>query len=125
MIPSWKLVALILVAPPATTNCFTIPGRPRVDKRQAAQGSGGSDEAPNNYKNQPYIDPVTNRLTVDVSDLGVNMKDISSSGWNDPDKVHTKPGEGGGKSASEYVTLDGNIDWDAMARGLAQESAQE
>ena len=79
-----------------------------------------SQNSSQKLRNEPYVDPDTGKLSVDVSDLGVNMDDIGKKGWADVDRVHPEPG-GAGMSSEGYVTLDGNIDWDAMARDLAME----
>ena len=73
------------------------------------------------YITDPYTDPVTGKTMVDVTDLGVTMGDLGNNGWADAGKVHPAPGEPG-LSGQDFVTMTGDIDWDAMAKALQKES---
>jgi hypothetical protein len=79
-----------------------------------------SDNVRKNMPNEPYVDPITGRVTLDVSDLKLDMADLGKPGWAEPERVHPTPGEPG-KSAVGYVLPNGNIDWDQMARDLKEE----
>jgi hypothetical protein len=92
---------------------WVVPARNPARKSVSLAGSSG--EAP-----ASYTDPETGRVTVDVADLGVKMDDIGKKGWADPENVHPKPGERG-LSEQDFVTANGDIDWDAMATALQKE----
>lgn len=64
------------------------------------------------------MDSKTGRTVVDVSDLGLNMEDVGKD-FLTGEAVHPAPGEDGGVDSSAYVLPNGNIDWDKMARDLA------
>jgi hypothetical protein len=80
----------------------------------AAAGGGGKG---GRYFTEPYKDPKTGKTVCDVSDLGLTMEDVGRD-FLTGEAVHPEPGEAGTDSQT-YVLPNGNIDWDAMARDLA------
>ena len=121
-----RLLLGILLAAPAAWSFSTTPRIAHRSTRVLLAKQENAGEAPDNstsnqrYPTEPYIDPVTNRLSVDVSDLGLSMDDLGKTGWAEPDRVHPSPGEDG-LNAETFVTMSGDIDWEAMAAALAEQ----
>eukprot|EP00621_Florenciella_sp_RCC1693_P006248 CAMPEP_0182546492 /NCGR_PEP_ID=MMETSP1323-20130603/36106_1 /TAXON_ID=236787 /ORGANISM="Florenciella parvula, Strain RCC1693" /LENGTH=150 /DNA_ID=CAMNT_0024757723 /DNA_START=14 /DNA_END=466 /DNA_ORIENTATION=+ len=76
-------------------------------------------EAAGGYKNQPYVDEVTGKTVVDVSDLGIELKDMNVP-W-DPKNVHPDNYDEG-LDGNKFLNEDGSIDWNAMAKVAMEES---
>ncbi len=108
------LAAFVCMMSTEAFMCLSVTRQPR--KWASLQEHTHEQETPGPIR-KPYTDPLSGRLTVDVSDLGLSMNDLGKKGWVDPENVHPSPGERGMPS-NGYVLPNGNIDWDAMARDL-------
>ena len=134
MLPRHCAAALLLLAVGAlpcqafltSSSPSTVSSRhqQRRSRQSAATSSNGDSDTkkgaaePPAYFNEPYVDPKTGRTVVDVSDLGLNMEDVGRD-FLTGEAVHPAPGDNSGMDSSAYVLHNGNIDWDSMARDLA------